>query len=191
MAAEPSFEADSDDYWGRAVSLLTGYMMPKRSALFDKLKSEGDIPLFRMGFKDMSMRPVAPEDYAAISGWMTHKGEDYDLVFYTAKGRDSVKMQRARIVFIGVLTDENGRAVLYTGPRAGGQAVSSRASSRRMRTGTARRRHGTSSEAERRSRRCIQVTGPPRISHTAGCRSRTSMLSTSRRSRARRRHSTG
>ncbi|KOT37765.1 hypothetical protein ADK41_19160 [Streptomyces caelestis] len=127
MAAEPSFEADPDDYWGRAVSLLTGYMMPKRSTLFDKLKSEGDIPLFRMGFKDMSMRPVMPEDYAAISGWMTHKGEDYDLVFYTAKGRDSVEMQRARIVFIGVLTDENGRAVLYTGPesrRTGGEFTS-------------------------------------------------------------------
>src|SRR5690242_21672816 len=102
-------------------------MMPKRSTLFDKLKSEGDIPLFRMGFKDMSMRPVMPEDYAAISGWMTHKGEDYDLVFYTAKGRDSVEMQRARIVFIGVLTDENGRAVLYTGPesrRTGGEFTS-------------------------------------------------------------------
>ncbi|MFH9044908.1 AAWKG family protein [Streptomyces sp. NPDC017966] len=127
MAAEPSFEADPDDYWGRAVSLLTGYMMPKRSALFDKLKSEGDIPLFRMGFKDMVMRPVMPEDYAAISGWMTHEGEDYDLVFYTAKGRDNVKMQRARIVFIGVLTDENGRAVLFTGPetrRTGGEFTS-------------------------------------------------------------------
>ncbi|MFK4688182.1 AAWKG family protein [Streptomyces pristinaespiralis] len=127
MAAEPSFEADPDDYWGRAVSLFTGYMMPKRSTLFDKLKSEGDIPLFRMGFKEMIMRPVMPEDYAAISGWMTHEGEDYDLVFYTAKGRDNVDMQRARIVLIGVLTDENGRAVLYTGPesrRTGGEFTS-------------------------------------------------------------------
>lgn len=109
-------QADADDYWARAVTLFTGYPLPSRKSIFEKLTSTEGIPLFRMGLKDMGVRAVTSADYAAISGWMTHKGEDYDLVFYTAKGGDgahgNVEMKRARIVLIGVPADDNGRAML-------------------------------------------------------------------------------
>jgi hypothetical protein len=63
----------------------------------------------------MDVRAVTAEDYSAISGWMKHDGEDYDLVFYTAGGdgaHSGVQMHRARIVLIGVPDDANGRARL-------------------------------------------------------------------------------
>ncbi|MEU8588764.1 AAWKG family protein [Streptomyces sp. NPDC048664] len=107
---------DADDYWGKAVNLYTGYPMPSRKTLFDKLKSKEGIPLFRMDIQDMDVRAVTAEDYSAISGWMKHDGEDYDLVFYTAGGDgqhdDGVSMRRARIVLIGVPVDDKSRARL-------------------------------------------------------------------------------
>jgi hypothetical protein len=106
---------DADDYWGKAVTLYTGYPVPSRKTVFDKLKSKEGIPLFRMDIQSMDVRAVTAEDYSAISGWMKHDGEDYDLVFYTAGGdgaHSGVQMHRARIVLIGVPDDANGRARL-------------------------------------------------------------------------------
>ena len=40
---------DADDTWAKAVSLFTGFPMPSRAALFEKLSSSDGIPLFRMG----------------------------------------------------------------------------------------------------------------------------------------------
>jgi hypothetical protein len=110
---------DPDDYWGKAVTLLTGYAMPSRKTLFDKLKSKEGIPLFRMDIQSMDMRAVAPEDFTAISGWNTHDGEDYDLAFYTAGGNGAhdggVQMHRARIVFIGIPSVDGKGHLLDTG----------------------------------------------------------------------------
>ncbi|MET7890345.1 AAWKG family protein [Streptomyces mirabilis] len=106
---------DADDYWGKAVTLYTGYPVPSRKTAFDKLKSKEGIPLFRMDIQSMDVRAVTAEDYSAISGWMKHDGEDYDLVFYTAGGdgaQSGAQMHRARIVLIGVPDDANGRARL-------------------------------------------------------------------------------
>ncbi|MFC4034385.1 AAWKG family protein [Streptomyces polygonati] len=111
---------DADDYFGKAVSLFTGYPMPSRKTLFDKLKSKEGIPLFRMDIQTEAVRAVTADDFSALSGWMKHDGEDYDLVFYTAGGDGrhdyaSLTMHRARIVFIGVPVDGNGRARLLGG----------------------------------------------------------------------------
>ncbi|MGW2278532.1 AAWKG family protein [Streptomyces sp. NPDC001770] len=106
---------DTDDYWGKAVTLFTGYGVPSRKGLFEKLSSKEGIPLFRMDIQDTGMRAVTANDFSALSGWMTHSGEDYDLTFYNAGGDGShsgVSMRRARIVFIGVPTDANGQARL-------------------------------------------------------------------------------
>lgn len=107
---------DQDDYWGQAVSIFTGFPMSSRKALFDKLKSKEGIPLFRMDIQDITVRAVTTDDFSALSGWMKEPGEDYDIVFYTAGGdgaHDSgVAMKRARLVFIGVPDDANGRARL-------------------------------------------------------------------------------
>ncbi|MFF5301005.1 AAWKG family protein [Streptomyces sp. NPDC013161] len=114
---------DPDDYFAQAVTDFTGYTIPARSALFDKLSSSanddfGDLKLFRMDIQGIDMRSVTAADYSAIGGWQVNKGEDYDLAFYDAGGdgaHDSVSMKKARIVMIGVTVDGNGRATLWSG----------------------------------------------------------------------------
>ncbi|MER6411465.1 AAWKG family protein [Streptomyces humidus] len=102
-----------DDYWSRAVSLFTGYPLPNRNELFEKLKSDKDVPLFRHGIETLPVRQVHPGEY----GRNVRSGEDYDVVFYTSSGGDGahggVKMRRVRIVLIGVLADANGRATFF------------------------------------------------------------------------------
>ncbi|WP_369226411.1 AAWKG family protein [Streptomyces sp. R39] len=117
----PSY--DPDDYFAQAVTDFTGYTIPPRSTLFDKLSSSNsddfsDLKLFRMDIQGISMRSVTAADYSAIGGWQVNKGEDYDLAFYDAGGdgaHNSVSMKKARIVMIGVTVDENGRATLWSG----------------------------------------------------------------------------
>ncbi len=114
---------DPDDYFAQAVTDFTGYTLPARSTLFDKLSSSsnddfGNLKLFRMDIQGIDMRSVTAADYSAIGGWQVNKGEDYDLAFYDAGGdgaHNSVKMKKARIVMIGVTVDENGRATLWSG----------------------------------------------------------------------------
>ncbi|MFI5998690.1 AAWKG family protein [Streptomyces sp. NPDC051362] len=104
---------DPADYWGKAVTLLTGYGVPRRSTLFDQLKGNDDIPLFRIDIEKLGMRAVTSGDYTAIeSGWQKHNGRDYEIVFYTAGGDGShgkVEMNRARIVFIGTNIHDDGK----------------------------------------------------------------------------------
>ncbi|WP_327400676.1 AAWKG family protein [Streptomyces sp. NBC_01288] len=114
---------DPDDYFAQAVTDFTGYTLPARSTLFDKLSSSSsdgfaNLKLFRMDIQGMSMRSVTAADYSAIGGWQVNKGEDYDLAFYDAGGdgaHNSVSMKKARIVMIGVTVDGNGRATLWSG----------------------------------------------------------------------------
>ncbi|MFC8430889.1 AAWKG family protein [Streptomyces sp. NPDC057253] len=111
---------DQDDYWGQAVTLFTGYPMPSRAGLFEKLKSKEGIPLFRMDIRSESMRKLTDADYTAISGWHVASGDDYILTFVgTSKGTDGsghqsadFNLYKAHIVFIGVPVDGNGRARL-------------------------------------------------------------------------------
>ncbi|WP_026151699.1 AAWKG family protein [Streptomyces prunicolor] len=119
---------DPDDYFAQAVTDFTGYTLPARSTLFDKLSSSanddfGDLKLFRMDIQGIDMRSVTAADYSAIGGWQVNKGEDYDLAFYDAGGdgaHNSVKMKKARIVMIGVTVDGNGRATLWSGGQVTG-----------------------------------------------------------------------
>lgn len=111
---------DQDDYWGQAVTLFTGYPMPSRAGLFEKLKSKEGIPLFRMDIRSQSMRQLTDADYSAISGWHVADGDDYILTFVgTSGGADGSNHQsadfnlyQAHIVLIGVPVDGNGRARL-------------------------------------------------------------------------------
>nr|WSY50993.1 AAWKG family protein [Streptomyces sp. NBC_00886] len=122
----PSY--DPDDYFAQAVTDFTGYTLPPRSTLFDKLSSSNnddfsDLKLFRMDIQGIDMRSVTAADYSAIGGWQVNKGEDYDLAFYDAGGdgaHNSVDMKKARIVMIGVTVDENGRATLWSGGQVTG-----------------------------------------------------------------------
>ncbi|MEU5093234.1 AAWKG family protein [Streptomyces sp. NPDC020996] len=105
--------SNDDDYWARAVALFTGYTMPDRNTLFEKLKSKEGVPLFRHGIETLPVRELQPGDI----GRNVRGGEDYDIVFYTSSGGDGahegVKMKRVRIVLIGVLTDAKGRATFF------------------------------------------------------------------------------
>ncbi|MFE6904679.1 AAWKG family protein, partial [Streptomyces sp. NPDC057717] len=108
-----------DDYWGQAVNLFTGYPMPDRAHLFEKISSTEEIPLFRMDVKSTTTRSLTPDDFSAISGWGKSGGEDYDLAFYVSGGNGAnsssshgLKLYKVRIVFIGVPVDDKGRARL-------------------------------------------------------------------------------
>lgn len=105
-------DSDPDDYWAQAVTSYTGYPMPKRTSLFDKLKSKEGIPLMRVHLVEHDMRAVKPEDYTAVSGWQASHGEDYRLAFYTHHDGQSVKLYTADIVFIGTLADADGKSHL-------------------------------------------------------------------------------
>ncbi|MFG2945823.1 AAWKG family protein [Streptomyces adustus] len=114
---------DQDDYWAQAVTQFTGYPMPSRAGLFEKLKSKEGIPLFRMDIRSQDMRQLSNTDYSAISGWHVASGDDYILTFVgTAKGTDGSDHQsadfnlyQAHIVFIGVPLDADGKARLLDG----------------------------------------------------------------------------
>ncbi|MGW4551335.1 AAWKG family protein [Streptomyces violaceorubidus] len=103
---------DTDDYWAQAVGLYTGFSMPSRKTLFDKLKSKEGIPLMRVNLVEHKGRAVDKDDYAASSGWQASHGEDYRLAFYTHHGEDKVRLFTADIIFIGTLADANGKSHL-------------------------------------------------------------------------------
>ncbi|MFE4453471.1 AAWKG family protein [Streptomyces sp. NPDC056796] len=117
-------QADADDYWAQAVSLYTGYPMPSRNALFDKLKSKDGIPLMRVRLKEHVARSVDKDDYAASSGWHASHGEDYRLAFYTHHGKKDVSLFTADINFIRPVMDSDGNTHLMEGgaTRDGGTA---------------------------------------------------------------------
>ncbi|MGW0855108.1 AAWKG family protein [Streptomyces sp. NPDC002690] len=117
-------QADADDYWAQAVSLYTGYSMPSRKAVFDKLKSKDGIPLMRVHLVEHLNRAVDKNDYSASSGWHASHGEDYRLAFYTHHGADDVRLFTADITFIRPITDSDGASHLLDpgATREGGTA---------------------------------------------------------------------
>lgn len=107
--------SDTDDYWGKAVTLYTGYPLPSRKKLFDTLMSSEGFPLFRMDISIMSSTELTSSNFSVLVGWHTQQGEDYDLAFVHAGGdgrHDDGTLYQANIVFIGVPVDGNGRARL-------------------------------------------------------------------------------
>ncbi len=84
---------DDGDTWANLVAHLTGYPMPKRSTLFEKLTSDHGGPLFRMDFQDHDVAEVLK------SGFEVNSGEDYDIWFFTGPG--NARLKQARIVFEG------------------------------------------------------------------------------------------
>ncbi|GHJ36958.1 AAWKG family protein [Streptomyces sp. TS71-3] len=94
-----------NDVWGQAINLLTGYPMPDRATLFDKISSVPDkIPLFRGDIQGPD--PVAgltTDDFTGLAqGVWLPKGETYDLPFYARFGAGAAGLYKARLVFIGV-----------------------------------------------------------------------------------------
>ncbi|MYR63989.1 hypothetical protein GTY54_49905, partial [Streptomyces sp. SID625] len=94
---------DADDTWAALVAHLTGYPVPKRSTLFEKLTSDHGGPLFRMDFQDHDVEEVLK------SGFEVNGHEDYDIWFFTGPG--SAQLKQARIVFEGTAQDEDGHII--------------------------------------------------------------------------------
>ncbi|MEW1724893.1 AAWKG family protein, partial [Streptomyces sp. NPDC093109] len=109
--------AHSDnDWWARAVKVLTGVQLPERSVLFDNLLGNDDIPLMRMEFSDYNGEPSnaiveAVNDMSwrtENSGWRINN-TDFVIPFYTgtsgsisdAEVGTRVKMRQARITLLG------------------------------------------------------------------------------------------
>ncbi|MGQ4424042.1 AAWKG family protein [Streptomyces violaceoruber] len=102
-----------NDVWGQAVNLFTGYPMPDRDKLFEKLASDPDkIPLFTLTIDKRILASVDMDDFTALSGWQRTNDQDYVLAFYTNE-QYSVTLWKVKIVFIGMPTDANGRADLF------------------------------------------------------------------------------
>ncbi|MFF1346058.1 AAWKG family protein [Streptomyces sp. NPDC058322] len=106
MSTPTSQNYDADDYWGQAVTKLTGYPMPSRKGLFTGLSSKEKSPLFRMSLDKISVQSVIN---AATQGSLKSDGQDYDLYFYSNKN-GHVEMYHARLVFIGSFMSEKGRS---------------------------------------------------------------------------------
>ncbi|GGW30778.1 hypothetical protein GCM10010381_14090 [Streptomyces xantholiticus] len=100
-----------------AITLMTGFPMPKRTDLFKTLASPDGIPLFTVQFEDIEpVRAVQDQEHGyqhTEYGWQAASGSDFDIVFYELTGKNethgpTVRMRKARIKFIDA-------------PQAGGQ----------------------------------------------------------------------
>ncbi|MFH8534002.1 AAWKG family protein, partial [Streptomyces tendae] len=76
--------SNNDDNWQRAVELITGYHIPDRKTLFDKLKGNDDIPLMHVRLDTVSYYRRT-EGFISTTGLSTH-GSDYTIAYYTPKG---------------------------------------------------------------------------------------------------------
>nr|WP_260611478.1 AAWKG family protein [Streptomyces sp. WAC04770] len=95
------YEAETDDAWATLVRHITGYPVPDRKTIFEKLTSTSGGPLFRMDIRERDLKSVVSE-----SGFLVNEGQDYDIYFLN-KNKKTVLMQ-ARIVFEGrVKTSDN------------------------------------------------------------------------------------
>ncbi|MFE0923326.1 AAWKG family protein, partial [Streptomyces nigra] len=92
--------ASADDTWAGLVTHLTGFPVPDRATIFDKLRSEHGGKLFRMDIKKHSIDSVIEG-----SGFLRNEGEDYDIWFFDNGGSGSLR--QARIVFEGRVRDGN------------------------------------------------------------------------------------
>ncbi|MFI0015895.1 AAWKG family protein [Streptomyces griseus] len=88
-------DAASSDNWADLVTHITGYPVPKRSEIFDTLRSDHGGKLFRMDIKERSLGLLLKD-----SGFMRDpKNQDYDIWFFDSGKKRSV--MQARIVFEG------------------------------------------------------------------------------------------
>ncbi|MEV5387076.1 AAWKG family protein, partial [Streptomyces sp. NPDC052721] len=77
----PDPSMNNDDYWKKAVDMLTGYVLPDRKTLFDDLKGNDGIPLMhvRMPHKGSDYQP----GFVSGGGWR-YDNTDYVIPFYNA-----------------------------------------------------------------------------------------------------------
>lgn len=96
----------SADTWAALVTHITGYPVPDRSTVFDTLRSAHGGKLFRMDIKERSLSMLVKD-----SGFLTNKGEDYDIWFFDSGKKRSI--MQARIVFEGRV--KVGDEVIFAG----------------------------------------------------------------------------
>ncbi|QNE78962.1 hypothetical protein F0344_34175 [Streptomyces finlayi] len=101
-AGEPS-----TDTWATLVTHITGYPVPDRTLVFNDLRSDHGGKLFRMGIKERSLSLLVKD-----SGFLTNKGEDYDIWFFDSGEKRSI--MQARIVFEGRV--KIGDEVIFADP---------------------------------------------------------------------------
>ncbi|WP_327714436.1 AAWKG family protein [Streptomyces sp. NBC_00490] len=97
----------SSDTWATLVTHITGYPVPDRNTVFDTLRSEHGGKLFRMDIKERSLSVLVKD-----SGFLTNKGEDYDIWFFDSGKKRSI--MQARIVFEGRV--KAGEEIIFAGP---------------------------------------------------------------------------
>ncbi|MDF6018269.1 AAWKG family protein [Streptomyces sp. JH34] len=98
--------AASADTWATLVTHITGYPVPDRATVFDKLRSDHGGKLFRMDIKERSLSLLVKD-----SGFLQNKGEDYDIWFFDSGKKRSI--MQARIVFEGRV--KAGEEVIFAG----------------------------------------------------------------------------
>ncbi|MGX1494817.1 AAWKG family protein [Streptomyces tendae] len=97
----------STDTWATLVTHITGYPVPDRNTIFDSLRSEHGGKLFRMDIKERSLSLLVKD-----SGFLTNKGEDYDIWFFDSGKKRSI--MQARIVFEGRV--KAGEEIIFASP---------------------------------------------------------------------------
>ncbi|MFD0434797.1 hypothetical protein DMH25_20455 [Streptomyces sp. WAC 01325] len=97
----------SSDTWATLVTHITGYPVPDRNTIFDTLRSDHGGKLFRMDIKERSLSVLVKD-----SGFLTNKGEDYDIWFFDSGKKRSI--MQARIVFEGRV--KAGEEIIFAGP---------------------------------------------------------------------------
>ncbi|MFC5170889.1 AAWKG family protein [Streptomyces mutomycini] len=96
----------SSDTWAGLVTHITGYPVPDRATIFDKLRSDHGGKLFRMDIKERSLGLLVKD-----SGFLQNKGEDYDIWFFDSGKKRSI--MQARIVFEGRV--KAGEEIIFAG----------------------------------------------------------------------------
>ncbi|MYX17183.1 hypothetical protein GTY67_27950 [Streptomyces sp. SID8374] len=99
-------DAASADNWADLVTHITGYPVPKRSEIFDTLRSDHGGKLFRMDIKERSLGLLIKD-----SGFLRDKGQDYDIWFFDSGKKRSI--MQARIVFEGRV--KSGDEIIFAG----------------------------------------------------------------------------
>jgi hypothetical protein len=94
------YEAETEDAWAVLVRHITGYPVPDRKTIFEKLTSTSGGPLFRMDIRERDLKSVVAE-----SGFLVNEGQDYDIFFLDKNKRSS--LMQARIVFEGRVKSDN------------------------------------------------------------------------------------
>ncbi|MFC8592144.1 AAWKG family protein [Streptomyces atroolivaceus] len=96
----------SADTWATLVTHITGYPVPDRATVFDKLRSDHGGKLFRMDIKERSLSLLVKD-----SGFLQNKGQDYDIWFFDSGKKRSI--MQARIVFEGRV--KAGEEIIFAG----------------------------------------------------------------------------